>query len=161
MAKSNSYSLIPFHYGFIFVLLTNGFIFLRSSYGKISEGKFVDSLAPTLEKFGSKNPYPWYKDFLSGSIIPNSNFFGNLIMWGELLSALAIISAGIFMLMRKQSRLTYWLMVVGLLGGLILNVNFYFAAGWTSPSTESLNLLMGLIELIGLLETIKLLTRFE
>lgn len=161
MAKSSNYSLVPFHYGFIFVLLSVGFIFFRSSYGKITEGKFVDSLATTLEKFGSKNPYPWYKQFLSGFIVPNSQFFGNLIMWGELLSALAIIIASLSILMRRQNKMTYWLMILGLVGALMLNLNFWFAAGWTSPSTESLNLLMAIIEIIALAETVKLLAISE
>lgn len=162
MLKNEKFSLVPYYYGFIFVLLTDGFIFLKSSFGKISEGKFVPGLTDTLNKFLSKNPYPWYKDFLSGIVIPNSQLFGQLIMWGEFLSSVAIIVSIICLLIRVgKVKIIYTILILGLTGAFLLNLNFYLAAGWTSASTESLNLIMGIIALIGLAETTKLLLRSE
>lgn len=158
MAKSEKFMPIPYYYGFLFVLLTDGFIFLKSGFGKITEGKFVMGLADTLTKSLGKNPYPWYKEFLSGIVIPNSQPFGQLIMWGEFLSGVAIISSIICLLIRVgKPRLIYMLLSLGLAGAFLLNLNFYLALGWTSASTDSLNFLMGIIELIALAETVKLM----
>lgn len=162
MSKYEKFTPIPYYYGFLFVLLTIGLIFLKSSFSKISGGKFVPGLTDTLTKFVSKNPYPWYKEFLSGIVIPNSQFFGQLIMWGEFLSTVAIIFSVICILFSIwKSKMVYIILILGLTGGFLLNLNFYLASGWTSGSTETLNLLMGIIELIGLVETVKLLLRSE
>lgn len=158
LSKSEKFTLIPYYYGFLLILLINGSIFLKSGYGKVSEGKFVGGLSETLTKFAGKNPYPWYKDFLNGFVIPNSQSFGFLIMWGELLSGFAIISSIFCLLFRiGRPKIIFSILAFGLIGGFLLSLNFYLAAGWTSPSTDSLNFLMGLIQLIALAETIKLL----
>lgn len=136
--------------GFLLIVTDIGTVWLRSSIGKITGGKFVATLAPTLDKFSSNNPNSWYADFLKGMVIPNSNFFGNLIMWGEFLSAVSIILGSLyFLLNKKENRIVEYLFLIGLIGGILLNFNFYFASGWMSPSTESLNLLMFVIQLIG------------
>lgn len=135
---------------FTLVLLVIGLDWLRSSVGKITGGKFVATLASTLNKFTSNNPNTWYTDFLKGTVIPNSNFFGNLVMWGEFLSAVSIILGSLyFLLNKKENRIVEYIFFIGLIGGILLNFNFYFASGWMSPSTESLNLLMFVIQLIG------------
>jgi hypothetical protein len=133
----------------IFAVL--GFIFLRSGYYKVTEGKFVNGLASTLEKFAAKNPYPWYKDFLNDIAIPNSQIFGILTMWGEVLTGLALILISAFIFITgKSSKLLFLILALGFLGGMALNGAFYLASAWTSPSTEGLNLVMFLIELTGL-----------
>jgi len=43
----------------------------------------------------------------------------------------------------------------GLIGGITLNTMFWLAAGWTSPSTDGLNLLMLVTQLIGLVVIIR------
>lgn len=128
-----------------------GFIFLRSGYGKITEGKFVSTLGATLGKFASNNPYPPVKSFLEGFAIPNSVVFGNLTMWGEALVGLNLILLSLYLLFNnKASRATYLLLVVGLFFGTLLNLTFWLAAGWTSPSTDGLNLIMLIVQLVGL-----------
>lgn len=139
-----------YRYGFLVILLSIGAIWLRSSIGKITGGKFVAALAPTLGKFASNNPNSWYSDFLKGTVIPNATFFGSLIMWGEFLSSVSIILGSLYLLLnKKENKIVEYLFLVGLIGGIFLNINFYFASGWMSPSTESLNLLMFVIQLIG------------
>lgn len=132
----------------IFVSL--GFIFLRSSYGKFTGGKFVSTLGDTLTKLASKNPYPWYKTFLQDTAIPNSTIFGFLTMWGELFAGVTLLCLSIYLLVQKKSnKLVYMLLCAGFIVGAFLNLIFWLAAGYTSPSTESLNLVMFLIEVIG------------
>ena len=135
---------------YIFVAL--GLIWLKSSWGKLSGGDFVGSLGSTLTRFASQNPYPWYKDFLTSFAIPNSQVFGQLVLWGELLVALGLILIPLYLIFQKKSsRTAYLLLAVSFFGAVLLSVSFWLAAGWTSPSTESVNLLMLLIEAIGLI----------
>lgn len=139
-----------YYRGILFIFLVFGLEFLKSSYGKIVGGKFVATLSPTLKKFASENPNAWYKDFLNGSAIPNSQTLGNLVMWGELLSGIAMVVGSLYLLFTKgKGRAAQIILVLGLMGGAFLNLNFYFAAGWTSPSTEGINLLMLVIEAVG------------
>lgn len=148
-----------FFYGFILILLAHGLIWLRSSYGKLSGGQFVDELDKTLAFFASKNSYPLVKDFLQNTAIPNSKLFGNLTMWGEFLSALAIILGVLYLLIKKSyDKRAVVILILGLLGGIFLNAVFLFSAGWTSPSTESVNLIMFVTQLIGAVVLIKSLS---
>ncbi|MBI2600256.1 hypothetical protein HYW43_05050 [Candidatus Daviesbacteria bacterium] len=148
-----------FFNGLILILLAHGLIWLRSSYGKLYGGKFVDELGKTLAFFASKNPYPLVKDFLQNTAIPNSKLFGNLTMWGEFLSALAIILGASYLLIKKSwDNRAAIVLISGLLGGIFLNMVFWLSAGWMSPSTESVNLIMFITQLIGVSVLIKSLS---
>lgn len=139
-----------------------GFIFLRSSYGKFSGGTFVSTLGDTLTKLASKNPYPWYKDFLLNTAIPNSNMFGVLTMWGELFSGITLVCLSLYLLVQKKStKLIYMLLCGGFIVGAFLNLIFWLAAGYTSPSTESLNLVMFLVQVIGVFYTLQRLSAIK
>lgn len=136
---------------FLLVLLSIDLIWVRSSLGKIIEGKFIGSLGMVLTKFASNNPYTWYKNFLTSTVIPNSTLLGNLILIGEVFTAFSLLIGITYLLfMKKENKAIYVLMLTGLITGLLLNLNFWLASGWTSPSADSLNLLMVFIELIGL-----------
>lgn len=136
-----------------------GYVFLKSSFGKIEGGKFVEGLAGTLEKFASKNPYPFFKNFLETIAIPNSYIFGVLTMWGELLVGISLILGSLYLIFSKgTNKLVYFGLLLGFFGGMLLNGTFYFASGWISPSTESVNLVMFFVGLVGFLFTLKKLT---
>lgn len=140
------------------MLLAVDFIWARSSIGKVTGGKFVDSLGTTLEKFASKNPYPWFKDFLQNVAIPNAKTFGTLTMWGELLTAVALAISVLYLLVnQKSNQLINILLIAGLIGGMLLNATFWLASGWTSSSADGLNLLMFLIQTVGLIFALKLI----
>lgn len=133
------------------ILLSVGLIFLRSGYEKFSGGIFVNSLEAILAKTAEKSPYSLFRDFLTTVVIPNSHIFGSLVMWGELLSGIAITFGSVMLLFRPQvNRLVKWVLISGLAGGLFLNINFWLGFGYTSPSADSLNLLMIIIEVVGL-----------
>lgn len=137
--------------GFYLILITIGFIWFRSSIGKLSSEKFVDGLGATLSKFSSNNPYSWYTQFLSQNIIPNAQIFGQIIQWSEFTASVLIIAGSFFNLfVKKESRVINVLLLLGVLSGAFLNLNFWLSAGWTSPSTDSLNFLMFVIELIAI-----------
>ena len=136
---------------FLLILLADGLVWLKSSYGKFSGGDFVAGLPATFGKFASKNPYPRFKDFLTSTAIPNYQVFGNLVLWGELFVAVAIVGLTALLLFGvKLNKPWLILLKLGLLGGAFLNLIFFLASGWTSPSTESLNLLMLAVQAVGL-----------
>lgn len=141
---------------FLWVLLAIDFIWLRSSYGKFTGGTFVQNLGKTLEKFASENPYPWFKGFLQDTAIPNSEIFGSLTMYGEVFAAVSILIVTLYYLTnQKNSSLLNLLLLLGLLTGAFLNGIFWLASGWTSPSTDGLNLLMFVIQVIGIIYLVK------
>lgn len=140
----------------MFILLSVGLLWLKSSYGKFSSGTFVSSLAGTLTKVADKNPYPWFKQFLTTVAIPNSQIFGLLTLWGEFLIAVAITVGVLLLLLKpKTNKLANLMLVAGLLGGVFLNVVFWLGFGYTSPSTDSINLLMGVVQIIGIFFVLK------
>ncbi len=133
----------------LIILLVIGLLWAKSSYGKFASGTFVSSLGGTLTKTADKNPYPWFKQFLIGTAIPNSQLFGSLTLWGEFLSAVAIILGVILLLSSKLNKLASWILLLGLAGGAFLNIIFWLGFGYTSSSTDSLNLLMAIVQVIG------------
>lgn len=135
---------------FLLVLLFDGFLWFKSSWGKLTGGVFVDNIGNTLTAFSSKNPYPWFKDLLDGFAIPNSFMVGTVVMYGEFFCSASILLAVLAILGGVRERWTLWLLTAGLLGTALLNLTFWLAAGWTSPSTDSLNMLMLAVEVVGL-----------
>lgn len=139
------------------IILFNGLIWARSSLGKFAGGTFVDGLGATLGKFASKNPYPWFKDFLEGVAIPGSQFFGQLVLWGEALVAISVTLGALYLLLNKKADKTVlFLFALGLLGGALMNLFFWLASGYTSPSTDGLNLVMLVTQLVGAAYIIRL-----
>ena len=137
--------------GFLTIYLILGGVWLRSSTGKISGGKFVSTLGDTLTKMSPNNPYPWFKSFLQNMVVPNSILFGNLTMWGEFLTAVVITGASLYLLFSKfDQRLGLIVLILGLFCGMFLNAIFWLGFGYSNVSTESLNLFMFLIELVGI-----------
>ena len=78
-------------------------------------------------------------------------------MWGEFLTALSIILASAYLIFfNSKNGLVTFLLIAGLLGGMFLNTIFWFGFGYTNVSTDGLNLLMFLIELVGVIVLIRL-----
>lgn len=150
MAKMNSNPMF-------LTTLAVALVWIRSSYGKFTSDAFSKGFASTMEKFASKNPYPWYKDFLQNVVQKNSDTFSFLVLWGELLTALSITAGSILLIVGVKDKKAVILLAGGLFGGMFLNAIFWLASGWTSPSSDSLNLLMFLVETVGLLYVLKLL----
>lgn len=144
----------------LLILLSIGLLWLRSSYGKLTGGTFVQALGETLSKVAPKNPYPWFKDFLTSVAVPNSQVLGSLVLWGELLSAVAItVGASMLLIKPKASKLVSLVLVLGLAGGVFLNIIFWLGFGYTSPSTDSLNLLMAIVQIIGIIALVPYLSQ--
>lgn len=148
--KSNQHTN-PETNGFYGILLAAGLLWLHSVYGKLAGGMFVGALGKTLGYFASENPYGFMKTFLTQTAIPNSEKFALLTMGGELYAALVITIASILMIRKSTpTPASRYFLMTGLAVGAFLNVIFYFAAGWTSPSTWSINIFMAAVQLIGI-----------
>lgn len=99
---------------------------------------FPEGMAGTLGFFASSNPNGWYVNLINNAFLPNANLFGYLVMWGELVIGVTLI-LGLFVNFSA-------------IGSIFMNLNFFFAAGWLSPSTSSINWMMaglGFILLLG------------
>lgn len=132
-----------YYQAFLILTIIPGLVWVRSGFAKVSEGKFPGMLGGILEKFASNNPYPFYKSFLQNTAIPNAQTLGNLVMWGELLTGLAIIlSVGYLLLRGSKASWVKVLLPAGLIGGLFLNINFFLGGAWTNASKEGLNMIM-------------------
>lgn len=136
----------------LWILLAIAFIWARSSVGKLLGGEFVGGMEGTLTKFASNNPYSFYKQFLNDIAIPNSELFGIVVLVGEALVAAALVIGVLNLLFVKSpKKIVVDSLLLGLLGGLLLNLMFWLASGWMSPSGDGLNLLMLVVEMVGFL----------
>lgn len=149
-----------------FVQAVIGFEWLRAGYEKVSDATFVGGMADTLGVFAGKNPTGWYKDLLSGIAVPNATTFGWLVAYGEFLAGVALLITAAFYLWQLyvyQLRDKFTpvasrvVALVALVGGAFMSVNFWFAAGWLSVSTDSVNLVMALIQVVLAAATVALL----
>jgi thiosulfate dehydrogenase (quinone) large subunit len=125
------------------------FQWLHSGWGKWSGPGFMNNIGKTLSGFATNNPHGWYSEFLRNTAIPNAELFGNSIRAGEILVGIALVLAGVLLLTKKRLPQTAtWVLLVALAGGLLMNINFYFAAGWSSPSTWGINIVMALVHIV-------------
>ncbi len=122
---------------------------LMSGWGKFASDKFVTGFEKTVGAFAAKTPHGFYADYLRGTVLANPDFYANLVRVGEVLIGVALVVFGAYYLLQKRLEPAYRsLLVAALVCGVILNINFYLAAGWSSPSTAGINVLMGLVQAI-------------
>lgn len=120
-----------------------GFSFLRSGYEKLAghfNGQALTGVLTAWISGGGKvppNPNPWYVGFLRGTVIPHADLFANLVAYGEILIGIALI-LGLFTSIAATI-------------GLFMNANYYFAAAHTSASTQGVNALYLVVELLLIL----------
>lgn len=148
-----------FSNAYLCILSAIGLLWVYSGWEKVSTGEFSDGMSKTLGFFASKNPYPFYKQFLLDFAIPNAKTFGELVQYGEIAVGLGTLAVVLALITGRANRLVLKLFSLALVGTILLNANFWFASGWTSISTSSLNLLMGAIEAITLYFTLVMLWR--
>lgn len=141
-----------------------GFEWVKAGWEKVSDPHFVSGMTGTLGFFASRNPTGWYKSLLIGTGIPNATAFGWLVAYGELLIGIALlVAAAVYLFYGVGSDVISRFVVsigavVALIGGAFLNANFWFAAGWISVSTDGMNAMMFLTQLVLAGVTIDFLT---
>ncbi len=121
-----------------------------AGWEKIASGQFVPNMGKTLLRFETGNPHTWYVHSLLGLAKDSPALFGQLVQWGELLAGIGLIVTLLAYSAAKTSGLrktATFVALFSLLIGAWMNLNFYFAAGWSNVSTSSLNVLMLWIQL--------------
>mgnify|MGYP006977227611 FL=1 len=124
---------------------------ISGGFGKISGGQFVSTIGKTLSRFENGNPHGWYVDSMVRVAKDSPEIFGQLVQWGELFAGIGLIVAILTHGLSEQSpwrNMARYVAILSLLGGVFMNLNFYYAAGWTSPSTGGLNLLMFWLQIL-------------
>ncbi len=112
---------------------------------KLLAGDFIANMPKSLAAFAGNNPHLWYQNILNSYIVERAALFGYLVEWGEAFAGLGLVLGMawyIFASSAKQKRMALILSIASLVGGALMNANFYFAAGWLSPSTHGVNLVM-------------------
>lgn len=125
-----------------------------SGWGKITGGTFVSGMEASLARFSAANPYTWYVDSMLSIAKASPSAFGMAVQWGELLAGIGLIASILlyeFSSSEAVKQLARGTAFAALIGGIFMNLNFFFAAGWTSPSTKGLNVLMTGVQIMLIL----------
>ena len=141
------------------IQLVLGYEWASAGWGKIHQGQFVPNIGKTLLRFGEGNPHNWYADTLLQVAVDHPMVFGMLVQWGEFLAGVGLIGTIALYAFSKQpapKNAARILAIAALCAGAFMNLNFYFAAGWTSSSTGGFNALMFWIQIALLLGWIAL-----
>lgn len=124
---------------------------LDAGIEKATSASYIPGMSATIGAFASKNPNGGFASFLAGTIQPHAEGWGYLVMYGEILTGIALALGAVVMLF-KTGQLVYQsalgLTAVGLLVGVVMNFCYWQAAGWTSASTDGINVEMLLVSLI-------------
>jgi uncharacterized membrane protein YphA (DoxX/SURF4 family) len=131
---------------------------LHGGWDKISGGQFVLNIGKTLARFENGNPHEWYVGSVLRLAKDSPEVFGQLVQWGELMAGIGLVAtlfAYGFSRESKWKNVARYVAAFSLFGGAFMNANFYYAAGWTSPSTGGLNMLMFWVQVVLILSWMK------
>ncbi|MBI3015423.1 MAG: DoxX family membrane protein [Candidatus Tectomicrobia bacterium] len=110
-----------------------GLIWLRSGLLKVVGGEY-GNYREKLERFASKNPILWYREFMLEQLLPRSLPVGYLFVTAE-------VALGVMLTLG-------FLTVPAALIAIFMNVNFRLGCGWQNPSNAPFNYLMIACELL-------------
>jgi thiosulfate dehydrogenase [quinone] large subunit len=90
--------------------------------------RWVSVMPKIVAKQASENPLIFYKQFLEGTVLPNSSLFAQMTAWGE-----TVVGIG----------LTLGLLTgIASLVGLVLVINYGLATQWMSPGQQGFHLVL-------------------
>ncbi len=125
------------------------FEWLHSGWGKWIKPDFMAGISGTLSTFASKTPHLIYGNFLNTYIVPNALLFGQLIRLGEIVVGVVLVLSGLALILKKGLKNNLAILIgIVCFGSAFMNLNFFLASGWSSPSTWGINLVMMIIEII-------------
>src|SRR5438876_11911597 len=90
--------------------------------------RFLGFHPKRIAEFAAGNPVAWYKDFLEGTVLPNSRVFATLQTFGEAAVGLGLILG--------------LLTGLGALVGLFLSLNYGLASQWMSFGQQGFHVLL-------------------
>jgi thiosulfate dehydrogenase (quinone) large subunit len=90
--------------------------------------RWLTVMPKIVAKQASENPLLFYKQFLEGTVLPNSSTFAHLTAWGETVTGLGLTLG----------------LLTGLasLVGLLLVINYGLATQWMSPGQQGFHLVL-------------------
>jgi thiosulfate dehydrogenase [quinone] large subunit len=128
----------PLLVGLLAIQIFLGYEWLVSGLSKVLSGTFVSGLADELtDKSASLSG--WYKSFLDGTVIPNGDLFGYLVMTGELALGITLIAAAVVWMTRwpglrlRNRQLVLGFIVLAGAAAILLNINLHLLNGATHP----------------------------
>lgn len=116
-----------------------------AAWEKLSNPEFLAGMGKTLGYFASKNPFPWYKAFLENVAAKNAVAFGTAVEWSQAAIAFVLVASAVETVWGKDGgtkRKALLAAALALAGGMLMNANFYLAAGWTGPGTKGMNVVL-------------------
>ncbi len=90
--------------------------------------RWIAVMPKIVARQASENPIAFYKQFLEGTVLPNSNLFAQLTAWGETVVGLGLTLG--------------FLTGVASLVGLVLVLNYGLATQWMSPGQQGFHLVL-------------------
>ena len=90
--------------------------------------RWLTVMPKIVAKQASENPLAFYKQFLEGVVLPNSNQFAQLTAWGETVVGLGLTLGA--------------LTGLASLVGLVLVINYGLATQWMSPGQQGFHLVL-------------------
>ncbi len=134
----------------VWMALTQALIgveWFKSGWSKWMSVQFNDGgMAVSLAKFAEKNPHEWYVLQVLKPAMASPELFAWMVKTGEVVAGAGLVLMAAFVVWQgwksRPLKDWAWMNVPFLAIGVVMNLNFLYAAGWMSPSTEGLNVLM-------------------
>lgn len=129
----------------LWIQMVFAFVWWSSGWGKWTDPEFINNMPGIVSRFASQNPFSWAANLLTGPIAAQAELFGNLVRLGEVAAAVGLLVSGALFIYTRSvglKRGAIIIAVVSLLIFIVMNVAFYFFAGWMNPATHSLNVVM-------------------
>ena len=111
----------------VWTKLTLAFLWDAIPFPAVSP-RFLAFQPKRIAEFAAGNPVAWYKDFLEGTVLPNSRVFATLQTYGEAAVGLGLILG--------------LLTGLGALVGLFLSLNYGLASQWMSFGQQGFHVLL-------------------
>jgi uncharacterized membrane protein YphA (DoxX/SURF4 family) len=112
---------------FAFLRIYLGVVFLIAVSAKLrAQPSFTPGLVGFLQHLALENAHPFYRPFVTDVVLPHAGFFAKLVIVGELLVGLALVTG-------TATRLAA-------VGAMVLVLNYMFAKGawfWTPSSNDA------------------------
>lgn len=116
--------------GLTLVRVNIGVMFLLAAYAKVSAGAQWPNRMVGFLNYQAEKSFDFYREFVTGVVVPNKEIFGYMVAYGELFVALSLI----------LGMTTRW----GSMVGIFMVSNFIMAKGvffWTPSSNDAMYIL--------------------
>lgn len=106
--------------------LAISYVWLHAGSSKLFNPQFISTFPAVVENFAKNSPFEFYSNFLNQYVLPHSYVFGQLTVWGEVLTGIAFLLG--------------FPMILATIAGIFMNINYFLVAN-TTPS-QFLNIVL-------------------